>query len=121
MIFAFDLDGSADTFPREFQALMCALKDAGHCVQIVTGIPEEEITPAIIEAKKSKLAGLGMAESYCDLVVIAGPEDRVPARKAEYLCGVGAAMLFDNRRDNMVAAADAGVPLCLLTWQSQTS
>ena len=117
-LFAFDVDGCVDAFPREFQSIMQALRSAGHTVQIVTGTHDVPVTQMDLDEKAQYLDSLGLGECYDRLVVISHPSGDVSQMKADYLESVGAAALFDNDVKNAQAVTGRGV-LALVPWGSK--
>lgn len=118
MIAVFDVDGTLDACPREFQSMMSALKAAAHQVHILTGVDNDPPTQQDWDEKCAYLAAMGMAECWDKLILV--PRDRLIAqRKAAYLASVRADVFVDNSEENVAAAAQAGVPLCLLPWQTR--
>jgi dTDP-4-dehydrorhamnose reductase len=117
-LFAFDIDGCADAYPREFQAIMQALRSAGNTVQVVTGTHDSPVTQTDLDEKAQYLESLGLAECYDKLVVISHPTGDVSQMKADYLQSVGANCLFDNDLSNAASVTAAGI-LVLVPWGSR--
>ena len=104
---AVDIDGVVDAFPRVLGALVSALSAAGHHVYIMTGIDEDTVSDADVEAKRGYLSSLGVGpDTYHELVVLPQPH---PANKAEALKANGCGVLVDNNRENIRAAVSEGV------------
>ena len=118
MVFAFDLDGTLDSYPRQLQAIMAALRRAGHTVNVVTGSPNSTVGQAEWQAKADQLTELGLADCYDELVVVAGPENSIPQRKVLYLRSVGASVLVDNAEATARFASAAGL-LVLVPWATR--
>ena len=117
---AFDVDGTIDSFPREFQSLCSALEAAGHHVIIVTGVGGTEVTPDDVVAKKQYLASLGIT-MYSQVIVCAHGEksdEDIATEKQQVIEENDIHMLFDNDKRNVKAAAAVGVP-ALLLWNSK--
>lgn len=112
---AVDLDGTADAFPRVFQSLMSALVAAGHHVYVVTGVSDDQVTQADIDAKKQYLTKLGIGpEAYTSLVVVPSPH---PKNKLDQIEKLNIALVIDNKRGTVKKAAPHAVSLLL--WNSQ--
>lgn len=105
--FAVDIDGTADAFPRAFQSIMSALTAAGHHVYVMTGIAEDTVTAADVDAKRNYLTSIGITpECYFELVVLPRPH---PVTKAKAMKDNDCGVLFDNNRENVRAAAAEGI------------
>lgn len=116
MLVAVDLDGTIDSEPTTMQALLTALKAAGHTVVVATGTADGEVTPEDTIAKAEYLQSLGCAECYDQIVVFAEPHDE---NKAEWLKANHADLLIDNNKSNAKAAA--GICPVLVPWQTRKS
>lgn len=116
--FAFDLDGTADAFPLDFECLISALTAAGHNVYILTGVSSDEVPPGVKESKIAYLKSIGIGpELYRDLIVCAHPhaETKIAAME-DYNIGV----IFENNKGNCKAAVKAGF-VALLLYNSKES
>lgn len=112
---ALDLDGTIDSFPREFQSLMAALTAAGHHVYVITGVDEDAVGKADVAAKQQYLTSLGISsDCYFKLIVCPRPHD---TNKAAEIQANDIEMLFDNSKSNVKAT----VPFCasLLLWNAK--
>ena len=118
MVFGVDLDGTLDSYPRQLQTIMAALREAGHTVNVVTGSPNPAVDQAEWQAKADQLTELGLADCYDELVVVAGPENSIPQRKVLYLRSVGASVLVDNAEATARFASAAGL-LVLVPWATR--
>ena len=88
-----DIDGSADSAPKEFQSLMAALRAAGHKVVILTGVSSPKVTAQDVQEKENYLRELGLGESYDKLKVFSNPPSQA---KAAYCAKHGIDILIDN-------------------------
>lgn len=96
--------------------MMSALRAAGHEVVILTGA--DTCDQQTWDQKCAYLASLGLGECWDSLVLV--PHDTLLAQaKADYLAANRFDVLIDNREDNLRVAAQAGVALCLLPWQTR--
>lgn len=103
-----DLDGTITKFPVVMCALMGALRDAGHCVVVLTGDAAETATESAVEDKRALLSQLGCADAYTTITVVANPKNKVADLKVAYMRQVGADLLIDNDHKNVRAARKAG-------------
>ena len=115
MLVGLDVDGTVDSDPALYLALMQALRCAGHRVVILTGCSREKVEQQDIADKETYLTSLGVGEAYDELVVFADPPSEA---KAEWLEAHHADLLVDNDKGNAKAAAGA-CPV-LVPWQTRT-
>lgn len=105
-----------DAFPREFQSTISAFHAAGHNVFIITGVEVTPVTQEDIDQKREYLTSLGISSDLYDSLIVC-PEPH-PENKAKAIQDNKIAMLFDNSKGNIKAAA----PYCaaLLLWNAKT-
>lgn len=109
-----DLDGVISSFPREMESLMSAFTAAGHHVYVLSGISEDEVTEADVEAKTQFLTSLGIGpDVYYELIVIPKPH----VNKAQIIQDKSIGVFIDNSKKNIKAAARYTV--ALLLWNSK--
>jgi hypothetical protein len=114
--YAFDIDGTIDTAPDLFQAIMVSLKAAGHRVVVMTGIGANTVDDDDITEKRQFLQSLGIGQAAYDaLICVPQPH---PENKAKMVQDQQIVAMFDNRKANCKAVA----PYCttFLLWNSRT-
>lgn len=108
-VFAFDLDGTLSVYPEQLGTLMRSLSAAGHHVVVLTG------TQTYADRER-QLRGLGLADSYNELVVVPGPTVAdVAQQKGDYCRDHAVAVLVDDRADYCAAAKAAGALALMVT------
>src|ERR1035438_1065511 len=118
-LWVFDIDGTLDCAPRQFQAMMAALQAAGHGVYVITGTPNDPVTQQDWQEKANYLNSLG-CNNYDVLVVLsASDKDTIADRKAQWLVANKADCLIDNDEANCQAASAAGIPCVITPWASR--
>lgn len=115
MLAAFDLDGTVDSDPAVFGALMQALRAAGSRVVVLTGASGKHVPKQELAAKADYLSSLGLGHAYDKLVVVGSPPHKA---KATWCEKHHADLLVDNATDTAVLAAK----FCtvLVPWASAT-
>jgi len=104
-----DLDNTITSAPAFYKLLMDGLRGVGAEVHVLSGVRHSDpATQADAEEKKALLDSLGCGDSYDELIVVSGPEKKVPGEKVGYMRHVGAVALFDNSKANITAARKAG-------------
>lgn len=114
MLVAFDIDGTIDAAPNEFQSLMSSIRASGNDVVILTGCSRETVTQDDIETKTQYLQSLGVGNCYDSLVVFSHP----PAeKKAQWIKENSVDILVDNSKENARAAMQ--YCLVLVPWATR--
>lgn len=115
MNIAIDIDGTIDSFPRVFQSLMSALTAAGHHVYVITGVSEDKVTQADIDAKRQYLTSIGISDDdYFKLIICPKPH---PKNKAACVTANDIALLIDNKKST--AKATKAQCAVLVLWNSK--
>lgn len=112
---AFDLDGTLDADPVDFESLMAALKAAGHHIVVITGASTKKPTAQDYAEKAEYLSSLGMAHVYDELVVFGDPPHK---KKAKYCKTHGVNILVDNSVKNAQLASKYCT--VLLPWNNKS-
>lgn len=112
---AFDIDGTLDADPTDFESLMAALKAAGHQIVVITGASSKKVTQQDYEDKANYLNELGLGNCYDELVVFGDPPHKA---KAKYCKKHNVALLFDNSVKNAKLASKYCV--VLVPWANKT-
>lgn len=107
MIWCIDLDGTISVYPKQFIALMGALRAKGDKVIVLTGHDAPSTTTDIVNAKIAQLKQLGFRE-FDTLAVVCHPGGDVADLKVKYMRHVGATALIDNKKQNIKAAEKVG-------------
>lgn len=107
-IWCFDLNNTITDWAVALCAMMCALRNDGYRVIVLTGQAADTITPEIIDAKLGELRKFGAQHCYDQLVVCAAPDGDVSDQKVAYMRSVGATGLVDNDKRNIKKAKKAG-------------
>lgn len=115
MIVAADLDGTLSAYPDVLGDVLRALRQAGHTVQVVSGVDAKTVTQDDCNAKLEQLNALGLGDAWDSIVAIPKPH---AASKAAYLESVGAELLIDNAIANVKTTAGEGIP-SLLVWNTK--
>jgi hypothetical protein len=92
------------------------MMSAGHRITILTGVSSDTVTQQDFDDKVAYLCGLGMAESYDDMTVVAGD---VSSQKALYCKDNSVDIAIDNSKSNAKAMMEY-VPCVLVPWASRT-
>lgn len=115
---ACDIDGTITAAPVQFEALLTALRAAGHRVTILTGSTDSPVTQEDFDNKVKFLTGLGCVGCWDDMVVFSAEGDKLSRKKAKW-CGANDIDLFiDNDEGNAMAATPL-VPLVLVPWTTR--
>lgn len=109
------MDGTIDSNPATFGALMQALRAAGSRVVVLTGSSAPKVSKDEMAAKAQYLNSLGLGHCYDQLVVVGAPPHQA---KADWCAKHGADLLVDNSTDT-AALADK-VCTVLVPWASAT-
>jgi hypothetical protein len=115
VLVAIDLDGTIDSAPEVWSVILMALRTSNIQVAIVTGWDDDTVPPEAMLAKITYLNKIGVGqECYDELVVVPHP---LHEYKAQWLADHNAAVLIDNKVEN-VNAAPEGV-LTLVPWATR--
>ncbi len=119
---AVDLDGTADSAPQVFGAIMRGLRSQGWTVEILTGTTPDQSIPVDSDGlalKIAKLKTLGLDDCYDAITLLGGNPKELAKAKAAWCAEHDVAIFIDNRRLNVKQATKAGVPLALLVWATR--
>ena len=98
----FDIDGTIDADPANFQSLMSALRAAGHVVIVMTGCSSPQPTQQDLQDKIGYLNSLGLGHCWDQIVVFPAPPHKA---KGKFCRDNNISILFDNSVPNAKHAA----------------
>jgi hypothetical protein len=109
-IWCCDLDGTITASPVLFKKLLHSLIQQGNTVMILTGMSGKHVTSQIVEEKRMILNDLGFhqGKEYHKLIVVSGPQKKVPEHKLSVMQHYKAFALIDNSKQNIKAITRAG-------------
>jgi putative intracellular protease/amidase len=111
---AFDIDGTIDSAPADFQSLMEALRAAGNHVVVLTWCSAKKPTKKDRAEKAEYLEHLGCGHCYDKLVVFGDPPHKA---KAKWCKKHKVDILVDNSVKNAQLASDYCT--VLLPWNTK--
>lgn len=113
---AFDIDGTLDQDPVNFESLCSALMAAGHRVSVVTGCSGDKVSAQDKADKASYLSQIGFERGaqYDKLKVFPDPPHK---KKAKWCKKHNVAFLFDNSVKNAQLASEYCT--VLLPWNDK--